>query len=252
MFAAEGFVKQKNIGNVNLWFIEDGTEKFHFPEDFFKVKTKYLEYLTARKEKLAYNLVRNSFHSTTQPVKLITEIIVPAIQSVYGIFDQGKIGKSELNFLEKIISNSIQIVNLGNFEVDMKKNVIMIAADYQSTLFSEAASASFHADGWQVYSLGDMSSSIDVLFDLDLQKFLTKVWKSGMGIMVIVIFSSTAESMKFFAESVNSIKLKSRKNLYLAVCGDMKKNTEIKADLIEEDIQAVLQWSQTTFESYIS
>jgi hypothetical protein len=58
--------------------------------------------------------------------------------------------------------------------------------------------------------------------------------------------------MKFFAESVNSIKLKSRKNLYLAVCGDMKKNTEIKADLIEEDIQAVLQWSQTTFESYIS
>ena len=133
----------------------------------------------------------------------------------------------------------------------MKKNVIMISADYQNTLFSEAASASFHADGWRVYSLGDMSSSIDVLFDLDLQKFLTKVWKSGMGIMVIVIFSSAAESMKFFAESVNSIKLKSRKNLYLAVCGDMK-NTEIKADLVEEDIQAVLQWSQTTFESFIS
>jgi len=127
----------------------------------------------------------------------------------------------------------------------------MISADYQSTLFSEAASASFYADGWQVYSLGDMSSSIDVLFDLDLQKFLNKVWKSGMGIMIIVIFSSTAESMKFFAESVNSIKLKSRKNLYLAVCGDMK-NTEIKADLVEEDIQAVLQWSQTTFESFIS
>ena len=252
IFAAEGLIKQRNIGNVNLWFIEDGTEQFHFPEDFFKVKTKYLEYLTARKEKLAYNLVRNSFHSTAQPVKIITEIIVPAIQSVYGIFDVGKIGKSELNFLEKIISNSIQIINLENFEVDTKKNVIMISADYQSTLFSDAASASFHADGWQVYSLGDMSSSIDVLFDLDLQKFLTKVWKSGMGMMVIVVFSSTAESMKFFAESVNSIKAKSRKNLYLAICGDMKKNAGIKADLIEEDIQAILQWSQTTFESSTS
>ena len=252
IFAAEGLIKQRNIGNVNLWFIEDGTEQFHFPEDFFKVKTKYLEYLTARKEKLAYNLVRNSFHSTAQPVKIITEIIVPAIQSVYGIFDVGKIGKSELNFLEKIISNSIQIINLENFEVDTKKNVIMISADYQSTLFSDAASASFHADGWQVYSLGDMSSSIDVLFDLDLQKFLTKVWKSGMGMMVIVVFSSTAESTKFFTESVNSIKLKSRKNLYLAVCGDTKMDTEIKADLIEEDIQAILQWSQTTFESSIS
>jgi len=252
VFAAEGFVKQKNIGNVNLWIIEDGTEKFHFPEDFFKVKTKYLEYLTARKEKLAYNLVRNCFHSTTQPVKIITEIIIPAIQSAHDIFDQGKIGKSELNFLEKIISNSIQIVNLENFENDPKKNVIAISADHQSTLFSEAASASFHAGGWQVYSLGDMSSSIDVLFDLDLQKFLTKVWKSGTGIMVIVVFSSTEESMKFFAESVNSIKLKSRRSLYLAVCGDMKKNTEIEADLIDKDLEAILQWSQTTFESSVS
>ena len=109
IFAAEGLIKQKNIGNVNLWFIEDGTEKFNFPEDLFKVKTKYVEYLTARKEQQVYNLVRNSFHSTTQPVKIITEIIVPAIESIYGIFDQGKIGKSELNLLEKIISNSIPV-----------------------------------------------------------------------------------------------------------------------------------------------
>jgi len=252
IFAAEGLIKQKNIGNVNLWFIEDGTEKFHFPEDFFKVKNKYIEYLTARKEHQVYNLVRNSFHSTTQPIKIITEIVIPAIESIYGIFDQGKIGKSELNFLEKTISNSIQIINLENFDVDRKKNVILISADYQSTLLSDAASASFHADGWQVYSLGNMSSSIDVLFDLDLQKLLTKVWKPGAGIMIIVVFSSTSESMKFFAESVNTIKAKSRRNLHLAVCGDMKKNVGIKADLVEEDIEAILQWSQTTFESSIS
>ncbi len=252
IFAAEGLLKQKNIGNVNLWFIEDGTEKFNFPEDFFKVKTKYIEYLTARKEQQVYNLVRNSFHSTTQPMKIITEIVVPAIESIYDIFDQGKIGKSELNLLEKIISNSIQIIKLENFDIDTKKNVILISADHQSTLLSEAASASFHADGWQVYSLGDMSSSIDVLFDLDLQKLLTKVWKPGTGVMIIVVFSSTSESMKFFAESVNSIKAKSRRNLCLVVCGDMKKNAAIKADLIEEDIEAILQWSQTTFESSIS
>jgi len=251
IFAAEGLIKQKNIGNVNLWFIEDGTEKFNFPEDFFKVKTKYTEYLTARKEQQVYNLVRNSFHSTTQPVKIITEIIIPAMESIYGIFDQGKIGKSELNLLEKIISNSIQIIKLENFDIEAKKNVILISADHQSTLLSEATSASFHADGWQVYSLGDMSSSIDVLFDLDLQKLLTKVWKPGEGMMIIVVFSSTPESMKFFAESVNSIKAKSRRNLHLVVCGDMKKNSDIKADLIEEDIEAILQWSQTTFESSI-
>jgi len=34
--------------------------------------------------------------------------------------------------------------------------------------------------------------------------------------------------------------------------GDMKKNTEIEADLIDEDFEAILQWSQTTFESSVS
>ncbi len=244
-------LKQKNIGNVNLWFIEDGTEQYHFPEDFFKIKTKYLEYLTGRKENLVYSLIRNCFHSVDQPVKIITEIIIPGIESVQSLFDQGKIGKPELNFLEKIISNSIQIINLESVESDTKKNVILISADYKSTLLSEAASASFHTDGWQVYSLGDMSTAIDVLFDLDLQKFLTRIWKSRAGIMMIVVFSSTNDGLKFFAESVNSIEGKFRRNLHLILCGKLEKANSLKADLITQDIETVLQWSQTTFESSV-
>ena len=251
VFAAEGLLKQKNIGNVNLWFIEYGTEQYHIPEDLFKIKTKYLEYLTTRKENLVYNLVRNCFHSVDQPIKIITEIIIPGIESVYNLFDQGKIGKSELNLLEKIISNSIQIINLESVESDPKKNVIVISADYQSALLSEAASASFHTAAWQVYSLGDMSTSIDVLFDLDLQKFLTKIWKTRMGIMIIVVFSSTEEGLKFFAEAVNSIEGKFRRNLHLALCGKVEKNTKIKAGLKTQDIETVLQWSQTIFESSV-
>ena len=251
VFAAEGLLKQKNIGNVNLWFIEYGTEQYHIPEDLFKIKTKYVEYLTARKENLVYNLVRNCFHSVDQPIKIITEIIVPGIESVHNLFDQGKIGKSELNLLEKIISNSIQIINLESVESDPKKNVMVISADYQNVLLSEAASASFHTGGWQVYSLGDMSTAIDVLFDLDLQKFLTKIWKTRMGIMIIVVFSSTEEGLKFFAEAVNSIEGKFRRNLHLALCGKVEKNTKIKADLKTQDIETVLQWSQTTFESSV-
>ena len=43
VFAAEGLLKQKNIGNVNLWFIEDGTEQYHFPEDLFKIILVFLK-----------------------------------------------------------------------------------------------------------------------------------------------------------------------------------------------------------------
>ena len=252
VFAAEGFIKQKNIGNVTLWFIEDGTEQFHFPDDYFKIKTKYQENITERSENHAYNLIRNCLHSKAKPTKIITDVIVPAIKSVDDLFHKGKIGNTELNLLQKIISNSIQIINLESFDITPKKNIIVISADKKSVLLSEAASACFHAEGWHVYSLGDMSTSIDVLFDLDLQKFVAKIWKPGSGIMIITIFSSSVEGMKFFSESINTIKGKFGKKLYLALCGNVEKNSNVKADLLEEDLEMILQWSETKFQSSFS
>jgi hypothetical protein len=252
VFAAEGFIKQKNIGNVIIWFIEDGTEQFHFPDDYFKIKSKYLEFITERLQNHAYNLIRNCLHSKAKPTKIIIDVIVPAIKSVDDLFHKGKIGNSELNLLEKIISNSIQIINLESFDTIPKKNTIVISADQKSVLLSEAASACLHAEGWHVYSLGDMSTSIDVLFDLDLQKFVAKIWKPGSGIMIITIFSSSVEGMKFFSESINTIKGKFGKKLYLALCGNVGKNSNVKADLLEEDLEMILQWSETKFQSSFS
>ena len=37
VFAVEGLLRQKNIGNVTLWFLEPGQESFHFPDDYFKI-----------------------------------------------------------------------------------------------------------------------------------------------------------------------------------------------------------------------
>ncbi|MEK6877136.1 MAG: B12-binding domain-containing protein, partial [Thermoproteota archaeon] len=168
VFAAEGLVKQKNIGSVNLWFVEKGVDHFNFPADFFQVQNRYLEYLISGEHKEAYSLLRNSLHSNANPVKILTEVISPAIGSVRDLYDKGKIGKSEKNFLDEIISNSIQIVNLTEVDTNPKKNVIVFSTDSDGTLLAQTASAAFHADEWRASQLGDMSSAMDVMFDIDL------------------------------------------------------------------------------------
>jgi len=96
-----------------------------------------------------------------------------------------------------------------------------------------------------------MSDAIDVIFDLDLQQFIGKVWTKKNGVMVIVIFSETNEGLKFFSQAVNSVKGKFGKNLNLVLCSRFKKNTPAKADLIADNLETVLQWSETTFERSI-
>ncbi len=249
VFAAEGLVKQKNIGSVNLWFIEEGVTHFNFPDDFFQVQTKYLECLLPGEHKEAYGLLRNSLHSSANPVKILTEVISPAIDSVRDLYEKGKIGKSEKNFLDEIISNSIQIVNLTDVDTNPKKNAIVFSTDHDSVLLAQTASAAFHVDEWKVSQLGDMSSAIDVMFDIDLQKFLNKIWTKKQDLMIIVLFSSTESGSKFFSEAVNSRKTKFGKALHLVLCTKLAKKTKIKADFVCEDIDAMLQWCQTVYES---
>ncbi len=249
VLAAEGLVKQKNVGSVNLWFMEEGVEQLHFPADFFQVKNKYLQYLLSGSSREAHNILRNSLHSGAEPKRIIAEVIVPAIETAQDSYEKGKIGKSEKNFLDGIISSSIQIVNLNEVESDPKKNVIVFSADSQSTLLAQAAAGAFHADGWKVSQLGDMSSAIDVMFDIDLQKFLNKIWIKKQGIMIIVIFSTTEGGLKFFSEAANACKAKFGKGLHMVLCTTLAKKTKVKADFVSDDLETVLQWCQTVYES---
>jgi hypothetical protein len=245
VFAAEGLLRQKNIGNITLWFLESGQESFNFPDDYFKIEPQYLDYLVKGTEDQIFSLIRNCLYSGATVNRLIFEGILPAINSIQNLYDAGKIGTSELNLLRTTISKSFQIFNQLQIVSDSKKNVVVISADSQSLLFSEAASSAYHSSGWRVYHLGDMSSAINVLFDLDFQKLVGKIWKQKPGVLIIAIFSQTSEGLNFFADSINPIKEKSGKRMKLALCGKTSKKTKIDSDILSEKLDDILQWSQT-------
>ena len=249
VFAAEGLLRQKNIGNVTLWFLEPGQESFIFPDDYYKITSKYLELLVKGNEDQVYSLIRNSLNSGASINKLILEVIYPTIEYVNNLFDSGKIGAAEQNLLRTTISKSLNIFNQISIAADPKKNVVVIAADPDSILISESASASYHSDGWNVSHLGDMSSAINVLFDLDFQKLVGKIWKQKPGVLLIVIFSQTSEGLTFFADSINPNKKKSDKFMKLALCGKISKKTKINSDLLSDKIGDILQWSNTISEN---
>jgi methanogenic corrinoid protein MtbC1 len=249
VFAAEGFLRQKNIGNITLWFLETGQEAYSFPADYFKVAPQYLENLVKGNETQIYSLIKNCLNSGASVYKLVTEVIIPSIEAIQGLYDDGKIGNSEKKLLQNIISKSLQIFNQISIDTNAKKNVIVISADAHSDLLSEAATASLHSTGWKVFHLGDMSSAINVLFDLDLQKLMGKIWKQKSGVMIILVFSNTEEGLHFFAESINSIKEKLGKRIRLALCGKVGKKTKIDSDLLSEKFEDVIQWSETVYES---
>jgi len=249
IFAAEGLIKQKNAGSVNLWFIEEGVSQLNFPADFYQVKNKYTEYVLSTSRHEANNLIRTALHSGANPARLVREVIIPAIDAIENAYNNGKIGRSEKNFLDGIISTSVSLIIFSAEETDFKKNIVILATDYQNSLLAKAASAALQTEKWKVFLLGDMSSAIDALFDIDLQRFLNKVWPKRSGVMIVVIFSSTEGEIKFFSQAVDVCKTKFGKNLHLALCTKIAKKTKMSADFVSDNVETLLQWCQTVFES---
>ena len=248
-FAAEGTITQQNIGNLNLWFVDDDTEQLNFPDDYFLVQEKFASLVIDCIEKSAFNLIKNSINSQAKLDKIITEVILPTIPQIQKLFDDGKIGKSEQQLMTGIISNSIQMITHHSNQSESGKNVIILSADTESLLAAEAAGAAFRSQNWNVFSIGDMSSSIDVLFDLELRKLISKIWKSKDGIMIILIFSETEEGLKFFSDSFYSVKEKSENNLFIALSGKTGKKVKIKGDLSSSKLEEILQWSNSKSEN---
>ena len=249
IFAAEGIIQQRNVGNTHLWLVEEGIEKLQFPDDYFKVQEEYLGFLNNASGRSALGLIRNCMNSEANSVTLITEVILPTIKSVKDLFEEGKIGTSEQNLLFEIILDSIKIINLQNLIPEPQKNIVVFSSDIDSILISEATSAAFHVRNWKVSSLGNMSSAMDVLFDLDLKKLLTKIWKGREGVMIIVVCSSSEESLKFFSEAFQSVKGKTEKNLNLIFNAKIGKKIDVKADLITDNVDEIIQWSETAYEN---
>ena len=249
ILSAEGFLRQKNIGNTTLWVLESEHETFTFPDDYFKVAPKYLEHLLDREEHQVFSLIKNCLQSEASESKLIQEVILPAIQSVTALFEAGKIGNSETKLLGNIVSNSLQIFIQIPRDTDPKKKVVVISGDPENTLVSEAASASLHARDWTVFHLGDMSPSINVLFDLDFQKLINKIGKQKSGILIVIVFANSKERLNFFSDSINPIKEKFGKKMKLALCGKIDEKTKLDCDLQTENFEDVIQWSENVYEN---
>ena len=248
-FAAEGTITQKNIGNLNLWFVDEDIEQLNFPDDYFLVQEKFLSHVVDCNERPVYNLIKNCINSKAKMDKIITEIIIPTIPQIKKLFDDGKIGKPEEQLMTGIMLNSIQMITHHSGHSESGKNVIILSADSESLLLSESAAAAFRSQNWNVFSIGDISSSIDVLFDLELRKLLSKTWKSKEGVMIIIVFSQSEEGLKFISDSFYSVKEKSENNLFIVLSGKTGKKVKIKGDLSAPKLEDILQWSNTKYEN---
>ena len=96
--------------------------------------------------------------------------------------------------------------------------------------------------------VGNVEDQLDPFFDIDIQRFILRTCKNKMGLVVIVVCSSKEGSLRFLTTAVVSVRARLKEKLRIATMTtpDLESLSEsIGADFVTDDLQSLINWTET-------
>ena len=247
-FEQRGLVKSHPAGNVTIWYMGRDAGVYTFPDDYFRIESVYLDAVVSGNAEDTFSLMQNCIHSGARPARLVVEAVLPALDSLDRLYDEGRLGGLERALMKDIVSRSLHYMIWPPSRPVPTKNCILLAAEPSDLMACRAAAAALRSEGWRVHIPGDIAASVDVFFDLDLRKLLGRIWKGSPGVMVLGVFGGDEEVLRFLAESVDTVRKGGPGDIRLAFCSRTG-GKRLGADMASESLEDVLQWCETVHKS---
>lgn len=252
---AIGLVGRKKAGAVNIWHLKHGVVELDLPINMQDIQRLYMSALFNHAEDEARRLLINVIHSDAELLRIITEVMAPALNAAGELYRRGRITVTEVMFVTNMIEESLDLLKFNAGREDTKPEayaVFMNAPGETRTVQSRMAAVAFYLKGWETYFLGNVASEIDLLFDIDLLKFLNKIWRTERGMMIMNVSVELKQHLKSVGETLKSVRAKLGKNLFVVAAGaafdvEDELTAGVGADFYAKDLYSAVEWAEKTY-----
>ena len=103
--------------------------------------------------------------------------------------------------------------------------------------------------GWDSLYIGDVEDVIDPFFDIDFQRYVSRIWGGKRGLMVICIFSSSEGSLRFLSSTAKAMKgrLKGELRITVLATPELHAAAEENSDNVARDLLSLVQWAEREY-----
>jgi methanogenic corrinoid protein MtbC1 len=253
---AMGLLKKKKIGNVNIWFVEIGVGDIEFPINYIQVQQKIINSVLAGDEDQAHRILVNVVNSNIDQVRVMTDVILPAVNTIGELYSRGRLNKTERTFLLSLMMELIDLVKFTLRPTEQKANahVICVASSQNRIHLAKSAAVAFLARGWDSSYIGDIEEQIDPFFDIDFQRYVSHRWDNKRGLMLVCIFSSGEGSLRFLLSTSKAMKgrLKGQLRITAITTQELQPMAENDADYVGKDLLSLIEWAEREYNNSIS
>jgi methanogenic corrinoid protein MtbC1 len=253
---AMGLLKKKKTGNVNIWFVQIGVGDIEFPINYIQVQQKLISSILAGDEDHARRILLSVMNSNVDQVRVMTDVVLPAVNTIGELYSRGRLNKTERTFLLNLMMELIDLVKFNVRPKEQKANAhALCVADSEDRLhIAKCAAVALLARGWDSSFIGDVGDQIDPFFDIDFQRYLSRLWSNKHGLMLVCIFSSGEGSLRFLCSTAKEMKGKIKGDLRITAVTtqQLQPVAEESSDYVAKDLIALIEWAEREFNSRIS
>ena len=252
---AMGLLKKKKIGNVNIWFAQIGVGDIEFPINYIQVQQKLISSILAGDEDHARRILLSVMNSDVDQVRVMTDVMLPAVNTIGELYSRGRLNKTERIFLLNLMMELIDLVKFNVRPKEQKANAhaLCVAGSEDRVHIAKGAAVALLARGWDSSFIGDVGEQIDPFFDIDFQRYLLRLWSNKHGFMLICIFSSGEGSLRFLSSTAKEMKGKVKGDLRITVVTtqQLQPVAEESSDYVAKDLVALIEWAEQEFNQRI-
>ncbi len=252
---ALSLVKKKKVGTVNVWFLETGVADIEFPVNYNQVQQKLLDFTLAGEEEQARRMLVSVLNSNVDEVKVLTDVVLPVVNTVNELYSRGRMGKTERIHLSSVLGELVDLVKFNAHPAEPKMNahVLCVAGTDDMIHLAKSGSVAFQVLGWDSKYVGSIEQDMDPFFDIDFQRYLSRVWGNKRGLLLVCILSSGEGPLRLLASTTRSMKgrLKGELRLVVIATPELQRAGEEGADLIVTDLQSAIEWAERQYVSVV-
>jgi methanogenic corrinoid protein MtbC1 len=245
---AVGLVKKKKTGNVNVWFLEAGVADIEFPVNYIQVQQKMIGAMLAGEEEQARRILLSVLNSDVDKARVLTDVVMPAVNTIGELYSRGRLDKTERTFLLNLLLELIDLVKFNVRPAEQKANasVLVVAGSEDKVHVAKSAAVAFLALGWDSIYIGDVENQIDPFFDIDFQRYISRIWNNRRGLMLVCIFSSGEGSLRFLSSTAKAMKGRLKGELRIAVFAtpELQAAAEENSDHVAKDLLSLVEWAE--------
>lgn len=223
-------INRRKIGSVNFWFLQPGiTNLDSHDENFLDVQQKIIGALLSGKEEFAENIILSLINRNVNLRKIISNVCLPVLNTILELYNRGKIGQTEKIHLCNNLSDCIRI--LGNVRKSNNtkfgdSQLIIISGDDDSLPICIMLEILTAREGIHSILIGNVENYIDPFFDIDLQRYVSKLSKRTSGKSAVVVFSNSETSIRFLYSTLMETKFQERNQTFIFSNKTLKEKIE--------------------------